>query len=283
VRAIILGSGAGGGFPQWNCGCANCTAVRQRRPGFLPRTQDSVALIGDRGLVLVNCSPDVLVQIQRTTALWPRAGVSRGTPIAGIVLTNGDLDHVLGLFSLRESQPLAVYATAAVWAGLEQSVFLRTLRRFDGQLAAHVLGLDEPVTIAGLELTAMPLAGKRPVHLPGEPDAGDNVGLRVRDRGKTLVYAAACARVRPFEADVLLFDGTFFREDELVRAGLGSARAADMAHVPIEQSLAAVHAPRRIYTHINNSNPILDPESEEHRAVIRAGWEIAFDGMEVEP
>jgi len=280
VRAIILGSGAGGGFPQWNCGCANCTAVRQRRPGFLPRTQDSVALVGEGGVVLVNCSPDVLVQIQRTPALWPPR--TRGTPIAGIVLTNGDLDHVLGLFSLRESQPLAVYATAAVWAGLEQSVFVRTLRRFDGQLRAEVLGLDEPVRIAGLELTAMPLAGKRPVHLPGEPDPGDNIGLRVRDDRKTLVYAAACARVRPFEADVLLFDGTFYREDELVRAGLGTARAADMAHVPIEQSLDAVQAPRRIYTHINNSNPILDPESDERRAVIRAGWEIAFDGMELE-
>jgi pyrroloquinoline quinone biosynthesis protein B len=280
VRAIIVGSGAGGGFPQWNCGCFNCTQVRQGRSGFLPRTQDSVALVGDGGVVLVNCSPDVLVQIQRTRALWPAD--KRGTPIAGIVLTNGDMDHVLGLFSLRESQPLHVYATASVWRGLEQSVFLRTLRRFEGQLAAHVLALDEPVTIAGLSITPMALAGKRPVHLPGDPDPGDNIGLTVRQRDQTLVYAAACARVRPFEADVLLFDGTFFREDELVRAGLGTARAADMAHVPIETSLEAVQAPRRIYTHINNSNPILDPESEERRAVIRAGWEIAFDGMEIE-
>jgi len=280
VRAIVLGSGAGGGFPQWNCGCGNCRAVREGRPGFLARTQDSVALVGDGGAVLVNCSPDVLVQIARTRALWPQT--ARGTPIAGIVLTNGDLDHVLGLFSLRESQPLHVYATSSVWSGLEQSVFVRTLRRFEGQLTPHVLALDEPVTIAGLAITPFAMAGKRPVHLPGEPEAGDNIGLRVDSkRNKTLVYAAACARVRPFDCDVLLFDGTFYREDELVRAGLGTARAADMAHVPIEQSLG-IAAPRRIYTHINNSNPILDPESEERRSVIRAGWEIAFDGMEIE-
>jgi pyrroloquinoline quinone biosynthesis protein B len=235
---------------------------------------------GDAGWVLINCSPDVLMQIQRTPALWPTA--ARHTPIAAIVITNGDLDHVLGLFSLRESQPLAVYATASVWHGLEQSVFLRTLRRFDGQLAAHTLALDECVTIEGLEVTPLPLAGKRPVHLPGEPSPGDNIGLSIAHGGRRLVYAAACARVPRLEADVLLFDGTFFREDELVRAGLGRARAADMAHVPIESSLAAIAAPRRIYTHINNSNPILDPESDERRAVIRAGWEIAFDGMELE-
>jgi pyrroloquinoline quinone biosynthesis protein B len=280
VRAIILGSGAGGGFPQWNCACANCAAVRQGRPGFLPRTQDSVAVRGDAGWVLINCSPDVLVQIQRTPALWPQA--PRHTPIAAIVITNGDLDHVLGLFSLRESQPLAVYATPSVWRGLEQSVFVRTLRRFDGQLAAHTLPLDEPVAIEGLAVTALPLAGKRPVHLPGEPAPDDNVGLAIAYRGRKLVYAAACARVPRLEADTLLFDGTFFREDELVRAGLGTARAADMAHVPIETSLDAALAPRRIYTHINNSNPILDPESAERRAVIRAGWEIAFDGMELD-
>lgn len=282
MRAIVLGSGAGGGYPQWNCGCGNCRAVREGRPGFLARTQDSVALVGDGGVVLVNCSPDVLVQIARTRALWPQT--ARGTPIAGIVLTNGDLDHVLGLFSLRESQPLHVYATASVWRGLEQSVFVRTLRRFEGQLTVHELALDEPVAIEGLAITPFALAGKRPVHLPGEPEAGDNIGLRVAGK-QTLVYAAACARVRPFECDVLLFDGTFYREDELVRAGLGSARAADMAHVPIEVSIdqsIAWGAPRRIYTHINNSNPILDPESDERRSVIRAGWEIAFDGMEIE-
>ena len=259
----------------------NCRAVREGRPGFLARTQDSVALAGDGGVVLVNCSPDVLVQIARTRALWPQT--ARGTPIAGIVITNGDLDHVLGLFSLRESQPLAVYATASVWRGLEQSVFVRTLRRFDGQLRAHELVLDESVTIAGFSITPFALAGKRPVHLPGEPEVGDNVGLRVVAK-KTLVYAAACARVRPLPCDVLLFDGTFYREDELVRGGLGTAKAADMAHVPIEQSVdaASLQATRRIYTHINNSNPILAPESEERRAVIRAGWEIAFDGMEIE-
>ncbi len=300
MRAIMIGSAAGGGFPQWNCGCPGCKNVRAGTPGWSPRTQDSVALTGDdERFVLVNASPEILTQVQRTPALTPRS--PRHSPIGAVVLTNGDLDHVLGLFSLRESWPLAVYATASVWRGLEASVFLRTLRRFEGQLAVRTLVLGEETELAdatgvpfGVRLRAFPLPGKLPVHLVGHADgsAEDNIGLALTGGGgPRLCYAAACARVDDAvrtelaRHDVVLFDGTFYREDELVRLGLSKSVAKDMAHVPIDggtgslEMLAKVRG-RRIYTHVNNTNPILGP-TEERRLVETAGWEVAFDGMEI--
>jgi pyrroloquinoline quinone biosynthesis protein B len=286
MRAVVLGSGAGGAFPQWNCGCPNCTAFREGREGYLARTQDSLAVTEDgERFVLVNASPDILVQIQRTRALWPRT--SRHSPIAAVVLTNGDMDHVLGLFSLRESWPFELWATESVWSGLEQSIFIRTLRRFEGHVTKKVLPLDEDVSVAGITVRARAAPGKAPVHLvghaPHRPD--DNVMLSL---GDALLYAAACASADVDVADhsVVLFDGTFYREDELVRLGLSKAVAKDMAHVPISgengslAKLSAVEA-RKIYTHINNTNPILAPDSDERRTVESAGWEIAFDGMEI--
>jgi pyrroloquinoline quinone biosynthesis protein B len=288
MRAIVLGSGAGGAFPQWNCGCPNCTAVREGREGYLPRTQDSLAVTeDDERFVLVNASPDVLVQIQRTRELWPRS--SRHSPIAAIVLTNGDMDHVLGLFSLRESWPFELWATEAVWSGLEESIFIRTLRRFEGHVTKKILPLDEDVAVAGIRVCARAAPGKAPVHLVGHaahrPD--DNVMLSL---GEKILYAAACASgdVDVSGHPVVMFDGTFYREDELVRLGLSKAVARDMAHVPISgengslQKLSGISA-RKIYTHINNTNPILAPASRERQTVESAGWEIAFDGMEIVP
>lgn len=307
MHAIVLGSAAGGGFPQWNCGCPNCMAVREARAGYVPRTQDSLAITSSDDVMagrfaLVNASPEILAQIQRTRALWPRA--PRHSPIAAVVLTNGDMDHVLGLFSLRESWPLALYVTGAVRRGLEQSAFLRTLRRFDGQLVVRELTLGEPVELAdaageplGLAVRAFPTAGKLPVHFVGHARESpeDNVGLSFSRSGSgggggTLAYAAACASAEEGLAleghDVVLFDGTFFLEDELVRLGLSKSMAKDMAHVPIDGpsgSLSRLSSlkGRKIYTHVNNTNPILAPDSEERRRVESAGWEIAYDGMEI--
>jgi pyrroloquinoline quinone biosynthesis protein B len=296
VRAIVIGSAAGGGFPQWNCGCPGCVAVREGRPGFVARTQDSLAVTADgERFALINASPDVLTQIKATRALWPRA--PRHTPIGAVVITNGDLDHVLGLFSMRESQPLAVYATEAVWRGLEASVFIRTLRRFPEQLVFRPLALGAAVDLAdasgaSLGITARPFAtpGKLPVHLTadGEPSPEDNIGLALSPTsgGASIAYAAACAHLDGVDLSghaAVLFDGTFFREDELVRLGLSKAVAKDMAHLPLTLSMPRLAhlTGRKIYTHINNTNPILDPSSEEHRAALAAGWEIAFDGMEI--
>jgi pyrroloquinoline quinone biosynthesis protein B len=294
VRAIVIGSAAGGGSPQWNCGCPNCVGVRANRRGLDPRTQDSMVVTADdQRWALVNASPDVLAQIKANRVLWPRA--PRHSPIGAIVLTNGDMDHVLGLFSLRESQPLALYATEAVWKGLEASVFLRTLQRFEGQLVFRPLVLGETIDLAdasgaplGLRVRAFPLPGKLPVHLMkeggGSPE--DNVGLAIDAGGPSLCYAAACAHLDGVDLsghDTLLFDGTFYREDELVRLGLSKAVAKDMAHIPITESLPRLAdlSCRKIYTHINNTNPVLDGYAEERRVVEAAGWYIAFDGMDL--
>ena len=308
MRAIVIGSAAGGGFPQWNCGCPNCVAVREGRAGLRGATQDSLAVTGagDR-FALVNASPDILAQIKATPALWPRA--PRHTPIGAVVLTNGDMDHVLGLFSLRESQPLAIYATPPVWQGLEASVLVRTLKRFEGQVVFRPLALGKDVDLAdaageplGIRVRAFAAPGKLPVHLMGHAAESDedNIGLSLRDAtsgaAPAIAYAAACSRldagVRAALAGhaMMLFDGTFYSEDELVRLGLSRAVAKDMAHMPISGDRGSLEAVaqvpslrpmRRIYTHVNNTNPILVPDSEERRAVEAAGWEVAFDGMEL--
>lgn len=300
MRATVIGSAAGGGFPQWNCGCPNCVGVRAGAEGLVARTQDSLAVTsnGER-FALVNASPDILAQIKATPALWPRA--PRHTPIGAVVLTNGDMDHVLGLFSLRESQPFALYATPPVWSGLEASVLVRTLKRFEGQVVFRPLEIGREIELAdaageplGVRVKPFAAPGKLPVHLMGHAaeSAEDNVGLSLRDAGAAdapaIAYAAACASLRGVDLSnhaAVLFDGTFYREDELVRLGLSKAVAKDMAHMPISgesgsvAQLAALKA-RKIFTHINNTNPILAP-SEERSAVEAAGWEVAFDGMEI--
>jgi pyrroloquinoline quinone biosynthesis protein B len=303
MRAIVIGSAAGGGFPQWNCGCPNCVGVRAGREDLLARTQDSLAVTsnGER-YVLVNASPDILAQIKATHELWPRS--PRHTPIGAIILTNGDMDHVLGLFSLRESQPFALYATPPVWAGLEASVLIRTLKRFEGQVVFRPLEIGREIELAdaageklGLRVRPFAAPGKLPVHLMGRAKESpeDNVGLSLRDSGlpdahaPAIAYAAACATLEGIDLSghaAVLFDGTFYREDELVRLGLSKAVAKDMAHMPISgesgsiAGLASLEA-RKIFTHVNNTNPILARDSEERRAVDAAGWEVAFDGMEI--
>ncbi len=288
-------------MPQWNCACDNCTLVRKGDPSITARTQDSIALKGegDRWLV-VNASPDVLRQVEQSTALHPRS--RRDTPIAAVALTNGDLDHVTGLLSLRESQPFSVLATERVRAGLvERNVMLRTLARTPDQVTWRRLepGRELLLDDLGLGITPVPAPGKLPVHLVGvvDPSPEDNVALRVRElrTGRVVVLATAMGSLDSVDtllsgADVVFFDGTFWSEDELVAQGLGKARARDMAHVPIggpEGSLArlgrAKGPVRRIYTHINNTNPVLRRGSPERAAVENAGWEIAFDGMEIDP
>lgn len=299
LNALVLGSAAGGGFPQWNCGCPNCVAVRDGRPTLQSRTQDSVAVSADgERWFLLNASPDVLRQVQENHQLWPR-GV-RHSPIEGVVLSNGDLDHVLGLLQLRESQPLAVYATRRVQSGLLENVALRTLARFEGQLRWHTLTLEGPSELvaaddrpSGLFVEAMPVPGKPPLHLVGsyEPSVEDNVALRVRtSTSGTLVYASAvadAAAARPiFEGcSVLLMDGTFWSEDELPDLGVPMGPARSMAHQPISGPYGSLHAlrdldvPRRIYTHLNNTNPLLDERSTERAHVVASGWEVAADRM----
>jgi pyrroloquinoline quinone biosynthesis protein B len=303
VRVKVLGSAAGGGFPQWNCGCPNCRGVREGAIAAAPRSQESVAVSADgNAWFLLNASPEIRVQIESFPALHPRG--PRDSPIAGILLTNGDLDHCLGLLSLRESCPLTVYATGRVRRGFtEGNVLYRTLERFAGQVTWRVLelGREELTDLAGvpsgLALAAMALPGKPPVHLMGRyaPDREDNVGFRIRERstGRVLAYLSGVAAMTPAVLDAIegaacvFFDGTFWSDDELISLGLGSQRAADMAHLPVggpAGSLARLRdrrAGRRVYIHINNTNPILRDDSSERAAVEAEGWTVAYDGLEI--
>ena len=303
MRIRVLGSAAGGGFPQWNCGCPNCRGVREGTVAATARTQESVAISADgERWVLLNASPEIRQQIESFPGLHPRA--PRHSPIAAIVLTNGDLDHTLGLLSLRESHPLVVYATVSVRHGFTAgNVLYRTLQRFPDQVTWRPLALGQPVALAdregratGLTVEVLAVPGKPPVHLetllPSTPE--DNVGLRIVEEstGRRLAYFPAAGRVTPQVlvalnfADCIFFDGTFWSSDELPAGGLGVKRAEDMAHQPVggeDGSLAALRglSGRRIFIHVNNTNPMLREGSAERKAVEAAGWEIAHDGLEV--
>jgi pyrroloquinoline quinone biosynthesis protein B len=303
MRIHVLGSAAGGGFPQWNCGCPNCKGARAGTIAGRPRTQECVAVSADGdSWFLLNASPEVRAQIESYAPLHPRD--RRHSPVAGIVLTNGDLDHCLGLFCLRESHPLVIYATDAVRRGLaERNVLYRTLERFEGQVTWRGLDLGREVELSGgdgrpsgLSLVAVPVPGKQPVHLEGiaTPGPEQNVGLRIRGNGRVLAYASSAGAIDATvlgmleNADCVFFDGTFWSETELVDLGLGSKRAQDMAHLPIGGDagslarLAPLSVARRFFIHINNTNPILREDSVEAAAVAAAGWRVAEDGMEVE-
>ena len=300
----VLGSAAGGGFPQWNCGCPNCLGVRAGELHASARTQECVAVSadGDR-FILLNCSPEIRQQIESFPPLHPRG--PRHSPIAAILLTNGDLDHCLGLLSLRESHPLVIYATDRLRRGFtEGNVLYRTLERFPGQVTWRSLKLGREEELAdvdghstGLLVEAVAVPGKQPIHLetggPAEPE--DSVGFRIRERstGRVLAYLSGVGAVtdpvrRALEgAHCVFFDGTFWSSDELPGLGLGTKRAEEMAHLPIggpDGSLARLHgvtAPRRIFIHVNNTNPLLRDDSPERARVTAAGWEVAHDGMEV--
>jgi pyrroloquinoline quinone biosynthesis protein B len=304
VLIRVLGSAAGGGFPQWNCGCPNCRGVREGKIPAVARTQESVAVSDDgEGWFLLNASPEIRAQIESFPPLHPRE--PRHSGIQAILLGNGDLDHCLGLLSLRESHPLVVYATDAVRRGFtEGNVLYRTLERFPRQVTWRVLAPArvEPLRgtgdrDSGLEVEAIPVPGKPPVHLDGHVprQAEDNVAFRIRGHrsGRVLVYASAVGAVTEAVrralagAHCVFFDGTFWTADELPALGLGDKRAEDMAHVPVGgphgslAALADLTAGRKIFIHLNNTNPMLRDDSRARAAVEAAGWEVAYDGMEV--
>lgn len=310
MKIRVLGSAAGGGFPQWNCGCPNCRGQREGTLRAVPRTQESTAVSADgESWFLLNASPEIRGQIENFPGLWPRG--PRHSPLAGILLSNGDMDHCLGLLSLRESHPLALYATEPVMRGFTRdNVLYKTLERFPGQVTWTLLraGAEIPLMAggrpSGLRVAAFPVPGKRPIHLEsaGAPSPEDNVGFRIRDgRGKTLAYFPAVAgpsqglRDLLAAADCVFFDGTFWSEDELAAAGVsgpggaGAKRARDMAHWPAGGSegglafLAGLPGKgRRLFIHVNNTNPILREDSPERAAVAAAGVEVARDGLEIE-
>jgi len=279
--------------------------VRQGTIAARSRTQESVAVSSNgEDWFLLNASPEIRTHIESFPPLQPRA--PRHTPIAGILLTNGDLDHCLGLLSLRESQPISVYATETVRRGfVEANTLYGTLERFAGQVTWRHLQCGEPLELAsraggpsGLRVEPVAVPGQPPLHLRARqrPSPEDNVGFKIRDQrtGATLAYFSGVAAATPALADALrdaacvFFDGTFWSSDELIALGLSERRAEDMAHWPIGgahgslRGLAGIRCGRRIYIHINNTNPILREDSAERDALAAAGWEVAQDGLELE-
>ena len=294
MRVRVLGSAAGGGFPQWNCGCDNCRGVRAGTLAAAPRGQECVAVSADaRTWVLLNAPPDVGAHLASWPVLHPRA--RRDSPVAAIVLTSGELDHCLGLLAMRESQPIAVYATAAVRDGFARNAAAAALSAVVWRTLE--LGRDTEIRGAGGEPTGLVVEARAvPGRVPGylatvvSPSPEDVVALRVRDGGGRLAYCPGAARVDDAvtgalgDVDACFFDGTFWSSDELIRAGLGTRRAEEMAHAPVDDSLvhlAGVTAKRRILIHLNNTNPLLVDDGPERAEALARGWEVAHDGMEL--
>jgi pyrroloquinoline quinone biosynthesis protein B len=304
MRLRVLGSAAGGGFPQWNCNCRNCAGVRAGTVRARARTQSSIAVRGadPTAWVLVNASPDVLTQLRAFPDFQP-ARAPRDSALAGIVLVDGQVDHTAGLFMLREAtRPWPLWCTDNVYADLTRgNPILTVLGHYCG-VQRRRIGLDgEPFEIGdvpGLRWRAWPIAGKPAPFSPNRerPQRGDNIALEISDSagGGTVFYAPGLAAIddalfaRMRAADCVLVDGTFWTDDEMIRLGLSDKRARDMGHLPLageggmlEWLARLPRATRRVLIHINNTNPILDEDSAERRELDRLGIEVAFDGMEI--
>lgn len=292
---IVLGSAAGGGFPQWNCRCPVCSLAWDGDPRVKRRTQSSIAIeTGDGLWTLFNASPDLRSQILATPRLQPTG--LRETPIRSVVLTNGDVDHVDGLITLRERSPLTLYATSQIAGVLSANPIFNVLAPDMVSRRTVELGSVFQIDDARIEFFAVP--GKVPLYLETADlkigdSSGDTIGVDVRKDGERLVYIPGCAVVnadvlaRVDGADVLMFDGTVFEDDEMQRAGVGVKTGRRMGHVPLSGEGGSISAfdgvkiGRKIYIHINNTNPILIEGSPERRAVEAKGWEVSEDGLEI--
>ena len=300
----VLGSSAGGGFPQWNCNCPNCDGLRRGSLRALARTQSSVAVTANgQDWLLVNASPDLLTQIQQTPALQPARGL-RDSGIAAVLLMDAQIDHVTGLLMLRERKtPLPLLATPEVLSDIGAGFpITQILIHYCGVAAQAIVcdgcGFGAP-GLPGVELQAVTLSSKPPPYSPfrGAPRPGDNIGLVLTNpaTGARLFYAPGLAEVTPALLDlmagcsVVLVDGTFWTNDEMQRLGLSAKAALDMGHLPqsgaggmLEQLARLPAGVRKVLIHINNTNPILNEDSPERAELAAQGVELAFDGMEIE-
>lgn len=291
----VLGAAAGGGVPQWNCGCQNCSLARE---GHLPRmTQSSVAVsLNGTDWVVLNASPDIRAQLEATPRFAP-VGL-RGSPVKAVVVTNADVDHIAGLLSLREATGFDLWASAETHGVLAASPVFGVMSEV---VLRREMGLDASFSpLPGLTITPFAVPGKVALFLEGALGAGhrmggQTVGLEIAGHGKRVLYIPGCAEVpdwllnRIEGADVLFFDGTVFLDDEMIRAGVGTKTGKRMGHVAIAgpagtlDRFNATKIGRRLLIHINNTNPVLRPDSPERAEVIAAGWQVAQDGMEVVP
>ena len=302
MKIRVLGSAAGGGFPQWNCNCPMCDGLRKGKINAKPRTQSSIAVSTDNvNWVLFNASPDILTQIRAFPALQP-GRAKRDTGIVGIILMDAQIDHTTGLLSLREGKPLDIYCTDMVQQDLSTgNPLFNILGHYCKVNWNQVQPRGEGFTVAGAEhllFKPFPLKSKAPPYSPhrNDPHEGDNLGMRVTDTrtGKTLLYAPGLGQIEPHlkslmaDSDCLLVDGTTWTDDEMITLGLSAKRAQDMGHLPqsgpggMIEVLQPLTKPRKILIHINNTNPILNEDSAERAELTRHGIEVAYDGLEIE-
>src|SRR5215471_11476540 len=306
MRVEILGSAAGGGFPQWNCNCRNCHLQRTGALRAKSRTQTQVAVSNDgHEWFLLNASPDLRLQIERTPVLHPRNG-SRDSPISGVLLTSGDIDQIAGLLSLRELQPISIYCTPSLRRILREdnSVF-GMLNRVPQQARWIDVQTDQMFALpmlsgtnSGLCCEVFSLGSRYPVYVSTErvstlklEEASLGVMLTASSGGR-LAYLPAVPEISEgllqhlSTADMILFDGTFWSNDELIQVQGSGATALEMGHVPISgpegslSGLSGLLGPRRVFVHVNNTNPILDESSSEYSELKASGWEIAEDGWQ---
>ncbi|WP_434152083.1 pyrroloquinoline quinone biosynthesis protein PqqB [Methylocaldum gracile subsp. desertum] len=303
MKVRVLGAGAGGGFPQWNCNCHNCSRLRQGQVKAKSRTQSSIAVSSDNeNWVLFNASPDIRTQLEAFQAVHPRHGI-RDSGIKAIVLIDSQIDHTTGLLMLREStRPLDIYCSEMVKQDLSTGFpVFEMLEHYCG-VNHHSTPLDgSGFAIPGihdLKFYTHSLKSKAPPYSPHrhDPHEGDNIGVIIEQisSGKKLYYAPGLGEIEPHvfaamqQADCMLVDGTFWQEDEMGRAGICDKLARDMGHLPQSGSDGMIevlkNAPkaRKILIHINNTNPILDEDSPERKTLTEAGIEVACDGMEID-
>jgi len=292
MKVTVLGAGAGGGLPQWNCGCRNCTDARNGK--LPPMTQSSVAVsVGGSELVVLNASPDIRVQMLAVPVMHPPS--VRGTPMVSVVLTNADIDHIAGLLTLREKTPFTVCATRETHNVLTANSVFGVL---DADLVRrreiHLDQMFEPVS--GLSVTPFAVPGKVALFLEGDDldlkaMGEQTIGLRICDGASVLYYIPGCAEIpdwlleRLSDADMLLFDGTVWENDEMQQTGTGSKTGARMGHVAMSGDqgsiarLSGLRDCRKVFIHINNTNPILQPDGPERALATAAGWTLAQDKM----
>jgi len=303
MQVKILGSAAGGGFPQWNCACPNCSGVRNGHFEGKPRLQTQLAVSGDGATwFLLGASPDLRAQIESAPDLHPRNGF-RHSPIAGAILASADLDHVLGLLLLRELQPLRVYATESVLHQLrDENRMFAMLNRIPEQVRWSVIRAEEQIalqtvegTSLGIDCKSVALSSRLPAYATGSANSNDAViGLILSNNsGRKLGFFPQLPCLTPelhalfASLDFLLMDGTFWSDDELIRLQGTGQRARDMGHIPVGgregtlEQLKALAKPRKMYIHINNTNPMLNEAGPEYRQVRDAGWELAGDGCQL--
>ena len=303
----VLGSAAGGGFPQWNCSCNNCRRLRQGTFRGSARSQAQLAISGDRhSWYLVNASPDLRYQIEANPELHPRTFAHRDSPIQGVILTSAEVDAAIGLLLLRESQPLLVYSTREVRELLlEDNHVFRVLQRQPDQVRWQALSSGESCELrtldnrgTGLFCTPQPTNGAFPGHVPLSrsqhlQNQGAVIGLFIEHQAHSMAFFPGVQTIahdwlsRMENCAALLFDGTFWSDDELVRVQGAGKLARQMGHLPVGDPggtldrFSSLTIPRKIFIHINNTNPMLDEAGPEYERVRAAGWEVAFDGMEL--